>query len=229
MSPEAMRRMLKQTFDDHRLSRSERQALGRILEHLEPSDAMLSQYRQQAFEVAREVSREADNGLVIDWLEDVARVLQSRADDGRAAASAEACFSPDERCPQRIAGLFRTVKRTAEICVFTITDDRISEAILEAHQRGVQVRIISDDDKAFDPGSDIHRLADAGIPTRVDRSPYHMHHKFALFDRERLLSGSYNWTRSAANVNQENFIITGDIRLIRPFADLFEQLWTKFE
>ena len=28
----------------------------------------------------------------------------------------------------------------------------------------------------------------------------HMHHKFAIFDGERLINGSYNWTRGAANV-----------------------------
>ena len=113
--------------------------------------------------------------------------------------------------------------------VFTITDDRLSSAILDAHRRKVKVQIISDDDKSGDRGSDIDRLSAAGIDVRIDRSESHMHHKFAIFDRSLLLTGSYNWTRSAANRNEENFIITGDRRFLDPFAKMFEDLWKRFE
>ena len=116
-------------------------------------------------------------------------------------------------------------KRTVDVCVFTITDDRISNAILDAHRRGVAVRIISDDLKATEEGSDIARFRAAGIPLRLDRSPFHMHHKFALFDGALLLTGSYNWTRGAARDNQENFITTPDRRLIAAFAATYERLW----
>ena len=54
-----------------------------------------------------------------------------------------------------------------DVCVFTITDDRISEAIVRAHQRKVAIRVISDNDKAFDPGSDIDRLRRLGVDVRA--------------------------------------------------------------
>ena len=112
--------------------------------------------------------------------------------------------------------------------MFTITDNRIAEAIEKAHRRRVQVRVISDDDKAMDAGSDIDRLDRAGIPVRVDRTEHHMHHKFAIFDKVRLLTGSYNWTRSAALHNEENFLITSDPELLKPFSRMFEKLWRDF-
>ena len=49
-------------------------------------------------------------------------------------------------------------------------------------------------------------LEQQGLPIRVDRSDYHMHHKYAVFDGKLLLTGSYNWTRSAARNNEENFV-----------------------
>jgi phosphatidylserine/phosphatidylglycerophosphate/cardiolipin synthase-like enzyme len=52
-----------------------------------------------------------------------------------------------------------------------------------------------------------------------------MHHKFAIFDGELLLNGSYNWTRSAAEHNQENFTVTNDPAVVRRFAEAFARMW----
>ncbi len=42
---------------------------------------------------------------------------------------------------------------------------------------GVAIRVLSDDDKSADEGSDVMRFERAGIPVRVDRTEHHMHHK----------------------------------------------------
>ena len=73
--------------------------------------------------------------------------------------------------------------------------------------------------------SDIDELAAAGIPVAMDRSPAHMHHKFALFDGRILLNGSYNWTRSAAADNEENIVLSSDVSLLAGFSAQFERLW----
>ena len=122
------------------------------------------------------------------------------------------------------------------MCVFTVTDDRISRAILDAHRRGVKVRIISDNDKQHDAGSDLQKFRAAGIAVKVDDQRGsaepglngHMHHKFAIFDGARLLNGSYNWTRGAADVNFENVVDTADATLITAFTAEFERLWKRF-
>jgi mitochondrial cardiolipin hydrolase len=141
---------------------------------------------------------------------------------------AEAWFSPHDDCPGRIINLFAESRSHADVCVFTITDDRISDALLAAHARGVRIRIISDNDKAHDCGSDIERFAAAGVAVRVDLTPFHMHHKFAIFDGQLLLHGSFNWTRGAARDNQENIVVTDEPRLIAAFGREFEQLWERF-
>ncbi len=89
--------------------------------------------------------------------------------------------------------------------------------------------MITDNEKAFDLGSDTERIAQAGVPLKIDRTTNHMHHKFALFDRKQLLTGSYNWTRSAAKYNEENFIVTDDRSLIVPFEREFDRLWDAFD
>jgi len=100
---------------------------------------------------------------------------------------------------------------------------------LAAHQRSIKVRIVSDNDKSGDKGSDIYRLAQAGVPIRLDRSSYHMHHKYALIDDNYLITGSFNWTRSASDKNQENIILLDDESLVSEFSEQFDSLWQRYE
>jgi phosphatidylserine/phosphatidylglycerophosphate/cardiolipin synthase-like enzyme len=145
-----------------------------------------------------------------------------------ATHEARVFFSPGEACLDAIVRALGEARRSADACVFTITDDRIAQALAEAHRRGVKVRIITDNDKARDEGSDADALAGLGIPVRKDETEAHMHHKFAVLDGARLLTGSYNWTRSAARNNQENLVLTDDPRLVEAFAREFERLWALF-
>lgn len=112
-----------------------------------------------------------------------------------------------------------------KICVFTISDDRISDAIVRAHRNGISVKIITDNDKLHDTGSDIRELAAKGLEIRVDKTRSHMHHKFAIFDEARVLTGSYNWTRSAALYNHENVLITDNRQIVQDYSREFDRLW----
>ncbi|MEO0889377.1 MAG: phospholipase D-like domain-containing protein, partial [Pseudomonadota bacterium] len=99
---------------------------------------------------------------------------------------------------------------------------------LAAHKRGVTVRIVTDNDKMYDKGSDVEYLAAQGVAVKIDTTRYHMHHKFAIFDQQRLINGSFNWTRSASKYNQEDITLTDDRRFVSAFLRQFETLWQKF-
>lgn len=225
MSLESVRAFLMQSLADFRLSRGEKAALTAAIADAKFSATDLAGVRNAAFALAHEALADCPPGTVLEWLEDVLKAAQPAA---ATVSVSEVHFSPGSDCPQRIAQLFQNCRETADVCVFTITDDRVTGAILAAHATGVRVRIVTDNEKAFDPGSDIRLLKKSGIDVRVDCTPFHMHHKFAIFDGRLLLNGSYNWTRGAAEDNLENFIITSDKRLIDPFAELFEKLWCEF-
>lgn len=229
MNHAEMETILRQTLDDLRLSRSEKRALGEVLGDLAPQADELAWLRNRAFELAHEQLDGHENHNVLDWLEEVVKVMAAAGGAAGKEAIAEAYFTPGSDATARITSLIRTARRSVDVCVFTITDNRIAGALLDAHQRGVALRIITDDDKTLDRGSDIDRLFEAGIPVRTDRSQAHMHHKFAIFDGNLLLTGSYNWTRGAANDNQENFVVVDDPRLLNAYAKTFASLWSRFE
>ena len=223
MAPEEIGTWIAESLEDFRLSRGERQGLADRIATLESVVDRQSVLRK-AFEQAKAGIDHPRSALILDWLEDVARTIcATRGQSTKVLA--EAYFSPGDECLDAILRLLHQSRRTANICVFTITDDRVSEAILDAHRRKVSIRIVTDNEKAEDLGSDIERFERAGIPLRVDRTPYHMHHKFAILDDKTLVTGSYNWTRGAARANEENLIVSDDPRFVSRFTQTFDQLW----
>lgn len=219
---EQIRDYFLQSLTDERLTRSEGQALRQHVEEAGLSDHDRAWLRSELFDAARAHIAPDNQVAILHWLESANKLLVAPASS---AADHRVYFSPGEDCLQAILSQLRTACRSLKICVFTITDNRIREALLHAHHFGISVKIITDNDKRFDLGSDVEDLAHAGLPVRIDRTPDHMHHKFALIDDTRLLTGSYNWTRAAAADNYENLLVTDAPDLVRPYLRHFEQLW----
>lgn len=207
--------LLDRALVDRALSRDERRAIvARLVEGRSDPRTV----RDRAFAlVARRLGPEGASFL--EWLEDVVELTA----DPRFLA--EVHESPSDEAWQRIVDLVAGAQQRIDVCVFTITDDRISSALFHAHRRGVAVRIVSDDEKSSEPGSDVRRLMQGGVAVRLDASVHHMHHKFALFDGATVLSGSYNWTRAAAEANQDNFLVTDEPRIVRGYQTIFDRLW----
>lgn len=221
-------RLLQQSLADRSLQESERKSLIDWLSQHAATDQDRALARSRAFDAVRSLSSPEALPL-IQWLEDVIRVLcRSANSTDSSGQSGHAYFSPGTTCIQEVIRQFDMARQTCDVCVFTITDDRITRAIIRAHDRGVKLRVITDDEKSHDLGSDIDQLRAIGIPCKMDEGqPAHMHHKFALFEGKRLMTGSFNWTRSASEQNEENLIVTSDLPLVAAFASRFEMLWQR--
>ena len=221
--------ILGPTLADGKIAISERKMLSAWVTRNIRDDNQLALVRNRAFELAKATLNEGRASMILDWLDDVVKILHKPDGNDPTEVQSQAFFAPGDDCIREVNRQFKFAERSCDVCVFTITDDRITREIIGAHHRGVKVRVITDDDKAHDLGSDIDQLAEVGIPVKIDRSPFHMHHKFSLFDATRLLTGSFNWTRSATENNEENLIVTNDVRLVNAFIQRFEQLWNKLE
>lgn len=162
MTPDEFGKALEQTLQDYRLSRSEKRAISELITDVGDDDQKLALFRNQVFEKAREAAPpDPQTRAVIDWLEDIMKVLQPMTPQSTTAEDrAEAHFSPDANALERVQSFLRQAKQSLDICVFTITDDRLTLAILDAHRKGVKVRIITDDEKSEDLGSDIADLCE---------------------------------------------------------------------
>lgn len=215
------------TLEDFKLCHSETLELREMLPKLQPDKT--SFIRNKAFSLAREpIETGGATALsTLLWLEKIIKVMDVQRQSNVVSINT-AHFSPGEDCRRRLLDLCLSAKTSLDVSVFTISDDRLYDAIVATHKRGVAVRIITDNDKSLDMGSDVELLIKDGIPVRMDKSPYHMHHKFAVVDRQVLVNGSFNWTRSASDKNQENILVTSEPGLVAAYQNEFEQLWVEF-
>lgn len=228
MNFNALDTQLRETAADMLLTNTERDELRQLGAILDPERVRFM--RNRAFDMVREIllatpSRD-DQLQALKWLELVVKALDPTQNQPR--IEAQAYFSPDDDCGHMICELCRSARSHLDVCVFTISDNRLSNALIAYHRRGVTVRVITDSEKQYDAGSDIENLRKAGIPLRIDNTDYHMHHKFALFDRRILLNGSFNWTHAASRHNQENILTTDNPALVTRYLAQFDIRWQRY-
>lgn len=227
MHIQELEQLLIDSLEDFKLSQDEKAVFRGFSDTL--SDDQLRFLRNKAFDLSRGYIEEGGEKAlrVHNWLDRLVKVIQPL--EKKTQIQPEAYFSPGTDCRNKIIRLIETAKQSIDICVFTISDNKITQAIFAAFKRGVVVTIISDNDKSNDRGSDIDYLSEHGVKVILDKSSYHMHHKFAVFDNRILLNGSFNWTRSATDANEENITVLADPALVLQFRERFEDLKRKFE
>lgn len=159
---------------------------------------------------------------IFKWIKKITQVLGNFGSD---SSHNNAYFSHQDDIRSYVIQMILKSTQKLDICLFTISENQIADAIIKQKQNGIQVRIITDDDKIMDKGSDIFRFKNKGIPVKIDSSQSLMHHKFALIDGREVITGSYNWTRSASEVNNENVVITDNFRIVSEFEKEFRRLW----
>jgi phosphatidylserine/phosphatidylglycerophosphate/cardiolipin synthase-like enzyme len=219
--------LFDESIADNYLTSEEKKRIKKTLFEAAPDKRIGDLLRSELFDIARNNANTENYIEIINWIEEINKLILSV---NKVEVQQESVyFSPGEECLQAILNQVNLAVKRIRICLFTISDDRISDALISRHKFGVDVKIISDNDKVLDKGSDIEALHQAGIPIKLDRTPNHMHHKFALFDDNITLTGSYNWTRSAEKYNHENVLITDSKKVLKQFNAQFEELWQTFD
>ena len=103
-------------------------------------------------------------------------------------------------------------QRSVLVQAYILSDDTISDALIRARKRGVNVEVLMDSRMMTQAkGSDGLRLHEAGIPVRLETRYDNAHNKVMIFDHDTtnaaVVTGSYNFTRSAQRNNAENIVI----------------------
>ena len=152
------------------------------------------------------------------------------AEKHKADNTQQVYFSPNGHIKNRIVDEINNSKNSIDIAVFNFTSYGIKSALKKALKRGVQIRIITDQGESDDIHSVIGSLLEDGFKIKILKGAGKnglMHNKFAIFDRQLLLTGSYNWTETAEHYNYENALFLSDKSVIKEYIGEFDSLWSK--
>ena len=123
----------------------------------------------------------------------------------------EIYFSPDDGVVARLVDIVRDATSSIDFMAYAFTSDILAEAMLARAQAGVVVRGVMERGQASNPGSEYERLRQAGLDIRLDSNPGNMHHKVIIIDGVTVITGSYNFSHSAEQSNDENVLILYDV------------------
>lgn len=131
------------------------------------------------------------------------------------------CFSPKGRCEKLILKEIESAKKEVLVQSYAFTSLPIAKALISAHKKGVKVKVLRDESQAKAPYSQIGFLKKNGVNVSIDHTEGLAHNKIMIIDEERVLTGSYNFTKSANTRNAENLILIHDKKM----AEIFKLNW----
>lgn len=134
-------------------------------------------------------------------------------------------FSPNGGCQGAVVQEISQAQKTIDIAMYNLTSREISQELIKAKARGVQIRVFLDKGEGNGKYSKGRYLMDKGIDVHFYAGTGLMHNKFAVIDNKVLITGSFNWTASAERENQENLLIITEENVVKQYAQRFEMLW----
>jgi len=123
--------------------------------------------------------------------------------------------------------LYSGASTSLDIAIYSLTHPDIVKAIGDARQRGVQVRVITDNEQAAG-NTQKHAVDDLltlGIPVKVNLPSGLMHLKMSVIDGKIATIGSYNYTQSASQQNDEVMAVVTQPAFVKSCQDEFNRLW----
>ncbi len=131
-------------------------------------------------------------------------------------------FSPRGGCTEAIVKAVGAARTSILVQAYSFTSRPIAAAMAEAQGRGVKVKIILDPSNLTDKHSVLASLAAAGILLWIDAAHHLAHNKVIIIDDNLVITGSFNFTRSAEMDNAENLLVIQDRELAARYRDHWE-------
>jgi phosphatidylserine/phosphatidylglycerophosphate/cardiolipin synthase-like enzyme len=163
----------------------------------------------------------------------------------------EVLFAPHRRSdPQHglhwLAERLAAVERRLDLSLFVFSAQGLADTLAALPPRGVAIRLLADPGFASRPFSEVLDLlgvsrADGDCLLEADNTVWRqplegvgtprlaggdkLHHKFAVIDGARVITGSFNWSPSAAHQNDETLLLIESPQLAAHFTREMDRLW----
>jgi phosphatidylserine/phosphatidylglycerophosphate/cardiolipin synthase-like enzyme len=135
-----------------------------------------------------------------------------------AHADTRVYFSPFGGCTDAVEASLLLAKSNVLVQAYSFTSAPIAKALVDAKKRGVDVQVVLDKSQRTEQYTSATFLANEGVPVFIDDSHRIAHNKVMVIDGETVITGSFNFTKSAEEANAENLLIIKDPLLAQKYA-----------
>ena len=145
-----------------------------------------------------------------------------------------------------LAKQLKSAKQRIDIALFVFSAQQLTNVLREQIEQGVEIRLVADPGFASRPFSEVLDLLSVTLPDhtckveagnqplaqglkgigtpRLARGDK-LHHKFAVIDKRKVVTGSFNWSPSAAHTNDETLLVIHSPQLAKHFTREMDRLW----
>jgi phosphatidylserine/phosphatidylglycerophosphate/cardiolipin synthase-like enzyme len=134
-------------------------------------------------------------------------------------------FTPSTNAAVAIVKAIDASEREVLVQAYGFTHNAIAQALVRAHERGVKVRVLLDQKSQSSNRYVIDVLSDAHIELRQDGKHAIAHNKVMVIDQAIVITGSFNFTNSAASRNAENFLVLKSEDLAEQYRLQWKNHW----
>jgi phosphatidylserine/phosphatidylglycerophosphate/cardiolipin synthase-like enzyme len=147
------------------------------------------------------------------------QIQRPASNPGTVKPAWEIYFSPDGGCTEAIVSALEEAQKSVRVQAYSFTSSPIAAALVEAQKRGAAVQVILDKSNETERYSAADFLLHAEVPTYIDAAHAIAHNKVMIIDGETVITGSFNFTKSAESRNAENLLMLHDAALAKHYAD----------
>jgi len=155
--------------------------------------------------------------LACDWQKQPERQAEIEQD------SIQVHFSPGGSPTAALVETLDNAEKSVLVQAYSFTSAPIAAALKRAHDRGIAVNVILDKSQRSERYTSATFLRNAGIPVWIDRSHAIAHNKVMIIDESIVITGSFNFTKSAEERNAENLLIINNQQIAGEYIANWER------
>ena len=184
--------------------------------------------RIRSTQVARDYATVFDEMFVDDLFGPASRPQTTNVDVTINGTLLEIYFSPEDGVAGKLLTLIKSAHESIYFLAYSFTSNELGEAIIQKAAEGLTVAGVMDGGQIdSNQGTEFDPFAQAGVDVRRDGNAGLMHHKVIIIDGFIVITGSYNFSASAEQNNDENVVVIHNADVAVQYMQEFQRVFSR--
>ena len=185
-----------------------------------------------------------NNDVVVLFSEDAAAIYEKEFDEMRAGefgttststvdeqvidiagTEVRVFFGAEDDVIDHISPIVQAAEKSVQFMAYSFTHDTLGDAVIDRYEQGKDVMGIFELRGSETEYSELGRMHDLGMQVRQDGNSRTFHFKNFILDENTVMTGSFNFSESADESNDENFLLIGNETIAQLYLDEFDRRW----